>query len=450
MAAQIVETITIGPGERSARGSGRFANLDVNYSRPSRPGLFVPSPTGPSVSDVPNILFVTHRVPFPPDKGDRIRTFHLLRFLGRVARVHVASLADEPVTNDAIAVLSRSCERVSAVPLGRFHWLRGARSLALGGTISEGVFRSGALAGMIRQWARQMPFHAAIASASSVAHYLRLPELARSIKIVDAVDVDSQKWYDYAERYGAPRSWAYRVEGRRLRKREQAIAKWADAVTLVSDREATMMRDFTGSDKIYSVTNGVDLQYYQPTHGPESGCLFVGALNYPPNVDGLVWFAKTVWPHLRHRTPSATLRVVGRKPVAAVKDLASIPGIEVIGQVPDVRPYLASAAVAIAPLRIARGLQNKVLEAMAAGKPVVASPAALVGFGSPELPARPVSEPAEWVDTLAFLLEHPDQCRRLGLAGRIYAEKYHNWSACLEPFGRLLRLSQPAQIEGAA
>jgi polysaccharide biosynthesis protein PslH len=399
------------------------------------------------VTPLPDILFVTHRLPFPPDKGDRIRTYHLLRFLSKYARVHLASLADERVSAEATKLLGEMCVRVTAVPLGRFHWMRGLTAVPLGGTISEGVFRSKGLAQMIRAWTADTQFHGAIASATSVAHYLRLPGLERATKVVDSVDVDSQKWFDYAAMAGPPKSWVYRLEGRRLRRREQQICQWADAVTLVSDREAAMMRELTGTPNVVSVTNGVDLHYYSPAPpAPESGCLFVGALNYLPNVDGITWFARTVWPELRHNRPEAVLRIVGRKPVAAVKDLGAIPGVELIGHVKDVRPHLAAAAVVIAPLRLARGLQNKVLEAMASGKAIVSSPAALAGFGFPDLPALSANEPREWSETVSYLLTNETERRRIGLAGRIYAELHHQWSVCLEPFGRLLRLPEPAPV----
>lgn len=403
------------------------------------------------MQDLPHLLFVTHRAPFPPDKGDRIRTYHLLRFLSQIAHVHLASLSDEPVTNETIAQLTRLCRRVSIVPMEKGKWLRGGMEMLLGGTISEGAFRSTSLGKLIRQWAKDTPFAAALASASSVAHYLRLPGLESAAKVVDVVDVDSQKWFDYAASTGFPKSVIYRLEGSRLRKREKQIAQWANAVTLVSDREATILRDLTGTRNVVSVTNGVDLRYYHPASLPtESGCVFVGALDYHPNVDGICWFAKTVWPELRHRRPEATLRVVGRRPVAAVQALSEVPGVEVIGQVPDVRPYLAESSVVVAPLRIARGLQNKVLEAMAAGKPVVSSPAALAGFGAPNVPAISCSSSKEWVDAITRLLGNAPERRSLGMAGRLFAENNHDWAACLQPMAGHLQLPVPTVAEELA
>ncbi len=153
-------------------------------------------------------------------------------------------------------------------------------------------------------------------------------------------------------------------------------------MTLVSDAETELFSRFGGPSVAHAIPNGVALDYFrEPTPPPpESGCVFVGALDYRPNVDAACWFCRDVWPEIHRRRPDARLRLVGRRPVAAVRALSAVPGVEVVGQVSDVRPYLAEAAVAVNPLRIARGLQNKVLEAMAMGKAVVASPQALAGL----------------------------------------------------------------------
>lgn len=393
----------------------------------------------------PDVLYVVHRVPYPPDKGDRIRTYHLLRYLARRAAVSLACLTDEVVPEETTAVLQGLCVRLAIVPLGkRTRWLRAGGSLVRGRTISEGAFHAPALVQVIQNWARETRFQVCLGSASSMVPYLRLKELQQVPAVVDLIDVDSQKWFDYAAAGEGLRAWLYRLEGRRVRAVERALPSWARAATLVSAAEVDLFQTFCPWDGVHVVTNGVDLDYFQPSAPAvaENGCVFVGALDYRPNVDAACWFARDVWPIIRRSHPETCLRLVGRQPVTEVCRLAEVPGVEVVGQVPDVRPYVAGAAVAVAPLRIARGLQNKVLEAMAMAKPVVASPPALAALaGKPDLPALSAVNPQEWAEHVGRLLDTPALRQQLGIAGRRYVEAHHDWERCLEPFEALLYLS---------
>ncbi len=392
----------------------------------------------------PKVLYVVHRVPYPPDKGDRIRSYHLLRYLARRADVHLACLADEPVSAATFAQLQRLCDRVAVVHLGGWsRWLRAAGSLLWGGCLSEGAFHSPALVRQLRSWANDTKYHVVLASASSVAAYLRIGEFADVPAVVDLVDVDSQKWLDYAAAGRGWRAWVHGLEGRRLRKRERWLAGWARAVSVVSEHEAELCRGCAPSARVHVVPNGVDTEYFVPVESTvdEQGCVFVGALDYPPNIDAACWFTREVWPaiHARHR--EARLRLVGRKPVRAVRALRSVSGVDVVGGVADVRPHVAPAAVAVAPLRLARGVQNKVLEAMAMGRPVVASPAALAGLGHrPGLPVVSAQAAQEWIDVLDELLPDVLRRRELGSAGRRYVLRHHDWDRCLNPFAELLGL----------
>jgi sugar transferase (PEP-CTERM/EpsH1 system associated) len=393
-------------------------------------------------------LYLVHRLPYPPDKGDRIRAFHLLKYLGRHCAVHVASLADESVPEETAQALRRHCERLAIVPLGRTRWLHALASVARGRTISEGAFWSSALAALLRYWVRETRFHVVLASASSMVPYLRLAALRDLPAVVDLVDVDSQKWLDYAAASRLPKSWLYRLEGRRLRILESGLPTWARAATLVSTGETDLFKGFCDWDGVHAITNGVDLDYFRPAEPSpaEDGCAFVGALDYRPNVDAACWFCREVWPEIHRQVPDARFRLVGRQPTLEVKRLAEVPGVEVVGQVPDVRPHVARTAVIVAPLRIARGVQNKVLEAMALAKAVVASPQALKGLGDrPDVPALAATTPSEWVGRLTRLLADEPYRRQLGAAGRRYVEEYHDWERCLEPFGALLGLADPAR-----
>jgi sugar transferase (PEP-CTERM/EpsH1 system associated) len=389
-------------------------------------------------------LYLVHRVPFPPDKGDRIRTFHTLRYLARHANVHLACLADEPIGADIRPALAPYSQRVAIVPVG--HWSRRCRilgSLLAGRTASEGAFWAPALRGVLGDWCRDTRFDAVLASASSLIPYLRLPEMRGIPAMVDLVDVDSQKWLDYASAGRGPRSWLYALEGRRLRRLEQELPTWARAVTLVSEAEADLYRRFAAAGPVHAVCNGVDLDYFQP-HPPATApiCVFVGALDYRPNVDGAVWFCQDAWPEIHRRRPDARLALVGRNPVPAVRRLANIPGVDLVGQVPDVRPYLSRAAVAVVPLLIARGVQNKVLEALAMSRAVVASPPSLEGIGvEPGTQLLAASTADEWVESVLRLFTDADLRRRLGIAGRRYVEDNHRWETCLDPFGALLGIA---------
>jgi sugar transferase (PEP-CTERM/EpsH1 system associated) len=401
----------------------------------------------------PEVLYLVHRVPYPPDKGDRIRAFHLLKWLSRRAAVSLACLADEPVEEPVAAALRGYCERIAVVRLGSpGRWARAVGSLARGRTATQGAFDAPALRATLRLWAAEVPFQAALASASSMVPYLRQPELRDVPAVVDLVDVDSQKWFDYAEAGSGPKSWLDRLEGRRLRRLEQALPGWARVVTLVSAPEAAIYRGFCPEGPVHVIGNGVDLEVFRPgPRGEERGCVFVGALDYRPNVAGAGWFCRTAWPEIRRARTDATLALVGRRPVPAVRRLAGRPGVELVGQVTDVRPHLAGAAVVVVPLQIARGVQNKVLEALALGKAVVASPQSLEGLGAePGVHLLAASSPAQWVEAVTRLLDDEPLRRRLGAAGRHYVEEHHHWDRCLEPFAALLGLATEPEPEPAA
>lgn len=397
-------------------------------------------------NDKPDILVLAHRVPYPLDKGDRIRTFNLLRFLSCRASVHLACLADEPVRAEAMQALAGVCHRLHIVPLGKTsRSLRAMGSLICGRTITQGAFSSGGLRHLLRQWLKDSKFHAVMGTASSMAPYLRVPELANVPAVLDLMDVDSEKWFDYSRARSWPLSWVFRTEGGRLRRLETEMAQWARAVMLVSEAEADVFRSFCPWKEVHAVSNGVDLDYFQPAaeQSAQAGCAFVGALDYFPNVDAAIWFCREVWPSIHRHHPESTFRLVGRRPTAAMQRLSEVPGVELVGEVPDVRPFVSRAAVVVAPLRIARGLQNKVLEALAMGKAVVASPPALAALQCrPGVDLLAASSAAEWIQTILRLLDNEGLRKQLGASGRKYVEEHHAWEQCLEPLTELLGLTK--------
>ncbi len=393
------------------------------------------------------MLLLTHRVPYPPNRGDRIRSFHLLEYLARRTEIDLAFPASEPIPAATMDVLKRLCRRVGAVPLGRrARWLRAARSLACGRTATEGLFYSPELHNTIRRWSQESRFDAVLVVCSSMVQYLDIPELSGVPAIVDLVDVDSQKWFDYAAQTGFPRRQLLALEARRLRRLESSLPARTSAIAVVADREADLFESFS-SHRPHVVRNGVDLDYFQPNRDPADdgppSCLFVGALDYEANVDGAQWFCREVWPRVLARIPAAVFRLVGSRPNRRARRLGRLPGVELIGEVADVRPHLHAASVVAVPLRVARGVQNKVLEALAAGKPVVVTPQALAGLRAvPDKHLASAATPAEWVDALSDLLTNPALRRQLAQSGRAFVEQQYRWSQQLSALDTLPGLAE--------
>ena len=401
------------------------------------------------------VLLLTHRVPYPPNRGDRIRAYHLLRFLAARHEVSLACLADEPYSAETEQHLRQTTARLAiARQSASRRWLRAAWNLATGGTATSGMFASTRLRRALRAWSQREKFDCIIAFCSSMAPYAFLPQWRDTPVLIDLVDVDSQKWLDYSVRARGFKRFLYGIEGRRLRGREQDLAKRASAIVLVSEPEADLFRSFCPNDKTHAITNGVDLEYFRPTSEATAtrpaSCVFVGALDYGANIDGLQWFCSSVWPEVKRAEPTASLEIVGRAPTRAIERLASLPGVSLTANAADVRPSLQRAAVAIAPLQIARGIQNKVLEAMAMGKAVVASPGATTGLNAVAGAEIVVAETAEqWVAALRGLWNSDSQRAALGIQARAFAQREHSWEATLAPWRELLEQSQASRSPGA-
>lgn len=390
----------------------------------------------------PEILYVTHRVPWPPDRGDRIRTWNILKHLSRSADVDLICLADEPVTEETRAALSRVTRRLAIIPhSGRKRYIKGALSLAIGRTVTEGLFDCRNLALTVQQWAQQSQYTGAMASSSGIARYVMEPILDDVPNVwIDLIDVDSQKWIDYAASASLPMSVVYGMEGRRLRKLETRLASECDRLLVVSEAERQLFNDFCPTAPVQAIGNGVDTDYFVPSDRkvtPHS-CVFVGVLDYLPNSDAVKWFSEHIWSEVRARFPDAVFRIVGKNPTSEVLALNDVPGIEVVGPVPDVRPWLHRSACVVVPLRIARGVQNKVLEAMACGRALVCSSSPLKGLAvEPGLHLLQADTVDEWVGALTTVFEDQYRAEELGMAASAWVQINHRWKACLEPLSEL-------------
>lgn len=388
-----------------------------------------------------DVLYVTHRVPWPPNRGDRIRTYNIIRYLGQRCRLHVATFADEPPVADATQQLEKYCESVAIVPVGAGRWVHAAVSFATGKTVTEGLFHSATFANVVRDLSEAIQFDAVLASSSGVARYLDIDQLREARKWVDLIDVDSEKWLDYASTSNPMMAQVYKREGQRLRSIEEQLARECDRLTVVTDAEVEVFRTFTDEGHVSAITNGVDLDFFKRPEdcSEELKCVFVGVLNYKPNSDGVTWFCENAWPDIRAKHPTARFEIVGRDPSPEVLALDKIAGVDVVGPVEDIRPHLWKASAVVTPMLISRGVQNKVLEAFAAERPLVSSAPPLVGLdigiGTQALRAE---TPRQWVDAIGELFTNGNKRHAIGQAAREWVVAHHRWDVCLEEFSELL------------
>jgi len=337
-----------------------------------------------------DLIFLAHRIPYPPNKGDKIRSWHMLKHLAARYRVHLGCFIDDDEDRAHTGTLEDLCDSACFIDLPRWRGqLRSLAALLRDEPLSVAWYRDRRLTNWVAETAATVNPKAAVLYSSQTAQFLPALGPARPRTVMDFVDVDSDKWAQYAASRGGPLKFIYEREARRLAAYEAEVAARVDACLFVSDKEADLFRTRVpaAAAKTHALTNGVDADVFSPARDfpnpfppGEQPVVFTGAMDYWPNVDAVVWFADQVLPALRAACPSAVFYIVGFKPAPEVQALASRDGVVVTGAVSDTKDYMAHAACVVAPLRIARGIQNKVLEAMALAKPVVASPQAAEGL----------------------------------------------------------------------
>ena len=398
------------------------------------------------------LLYIAHRLPYPPDKGERVRAFHQIKALSSRFQVTLAALTHGEADRQEAAELSQWCHQLILAPAGgRLGLVRAALSVLRGKSASEGFFHSRHLAGLIRRAAAREEFDVVLAYCTAVLPYaLDVPAAGH---VIDLVDVDSAKWAGYADSSGRLKRRLYRHEAAAVGKLERQALRRCDAVLVVSEAEADLLPG--RCDKIVPVANGVDCDFFSPGQvepidlGP-AALVFTGTMDYRPNVEGVCWFVREVYPALRREIPDLTFAVVGRDPTRAVRRLTRVPGVTVTGSVPDVRPYVEGARAAVCPLRIARGIQNKVLEAMAMAKPVVASGPALEGIDARVGRDLLQADSAEqWHRHISDLLSAPSAGEKLAAAARQHVETNYDWPTRMGPLVSLCeRLAAGADSSG--
>ncbi len=402
----------------------------------------------------PKLLYLVHRIPYPPNKGDKIRSFNLLRHLAEHFEVHLGAFVDDAEDHHHRTPLETFCKEVKLVPLSPVQAkLKSLRGLISGKPLTLPYYASKAMSSWVNRKLADPDMERVLVFSSAMAQFVLHDTHTDKRRVVDFVDVDSDKWRQYAATMAQPMRWLYQREAKRLLCFENRVAKAFDASVFVSAREASLFRDLAprAADKVHHANNGVDFDYFDPTLTLENpypegtqNLVFTGAMDYWPNVDAVVWFVEAILPRIRARHAAARFTIVGANPAKEVQALAQHAGVSVTGRVEDVRPYVRHADVTVAPMRIARGVQNKVLEAMALAKPTVATPAGLEGIEAVDGEDLLVAEDAQaFAAAVADLLDEPAKASEMGQAGRARIEKDFHWTRHMGRISRLLHGEAP-------
>ena len=401
------------------------------------------------------ILFLAHRIPWPADRGDKIRSHHILKRLCEMAQVHVGAFADDARDMGFVGamdgILASSHVELRTKPQS----LSGAEALLSGQPVSVCSFGSGSMQDWVDGLLASGRISHIFCFSGQMAQFV--PDGFDGRFIMDFVDVDSAKFESYADEGNLLMRWINAREGRLLKAFERDVALRARANLLVSKAEANLFRTRTGASNVLALGNGIDTVFYDPAANfkklhpafPDPLIVFTGQMDYRPNIEAVTDFATDAMPLIRARYPEASFAIVGRNPTRGVSDLSMLPGVQVTGAVDDVRTWLAAADVIVAPLRIARGIQNKVLEAMAMARPVVASPAAAEGIeaeaGIHLYVEHKLRAEAERV---CAVLEQPREGLHIGAAARAHVLRHYGWESQLAPLDDLMGY-QPARAEAA-
>lgn len=396
---------------------------------------------------MPKLLFLCHRLPYPPNKGDKIRSFHILSTLARHYSIALGTFIDDAEDEQHVAAIVPFCAEVCVVRINpRQRRLRSLFGLLTGRALSVEYYNHPDLHRWVESITRNFGAEFAFAYSSTMAQYMRGLDPAVT-RIIDFVDVDSEKWRAYAAAKPWPMSYVYRREWKRLGQYERGFAASGARCVFVSESEAALFNSLLDarSPNVFHVDNGVDLGYFDaaanfsnPYTSDRRVIVFTGAMDYWANVDAVDWFVSRVFPQIKVHVAAAEFWIVGARPTGAVKALSGVPGVHVTGTVEDIRPYLKHACVAVAPMRIARGVQNKVLEAMAMRKAVIGTTAAFEGLRLPSEYAPMVIDDPEIFAVRCIELLRGNLKHDHSVQGHHYVERRHDWDRNMQKLLALL------------
>ncbi len=403
------------------------------------------------------ILFLAHRVPYPPNRGDKIRSWNVIQALTKIAPVHVAALCDDPTDLEHRGIIEAVAASVTLVPLRTTRMEAMATALLTGAPASVRACASAELRAEVEKLLATRPISTIYAFSGQMAQYVPLDRQQRFV--MDFVDMDSAKFKAFSKGADGISKFANAQEARRLFAFERKVAARADVSLFVSEAEAAYFRRKAGlaADRVMALENGIDLAFWnarlkrQPVKAGKGPLIvFTGQMDYAPNVEAVCIFAREVMPLIRFQVADANFAIVGRSPTPEVEALSKLPGVMVTGSVPDTRDWLAAAEVVVAPLRLARGIQNKVLEAMAMSKAVVASPAAAEGidarYNRDLLVAAGVAAEA---DAVIRLLDDKELAKKIGKAARARMTARYGWKARLSGLPSILGFEAESAAKAA-
>jgi sugar transferase (PEP-CTERM/EpsH1 system associated) len=388
-----------------------------------------------------NVLYLCHRFPFPPKRGGKIRPFNMIRHMTDSGhRVTVCSLARSAAESAEAHGISAHC---AAYEMARvqspIQTLRMVSRIPSSTPSSMGFFYSGDLRRRVMPLLRNERFDLIFVHCSSMAQYVE--DVEGIPKVLDFGDMDSQKWLEYARYKPFPLSLGYRLEGLKMEAAERRLAPKFDLCTATTRAEWETLESYRAAKKSAWFPNGVDSVFFHPdgnAYDPDT-LSFVGRMDYYPNQECMLDFCKSILPLIRARRPAAKLVIVGAEPSRAVKDLGKLPGVTVTGSVPDVRPYVQRSAAMVAPLNIARGTQNKILEAMAMGVPVITSPKAAAGVDAEHGAHFLVAQrAADYAEACLLLMQDVAERSRLAIAGRARMLTHHDWQTSMRRLDAIL------------
>ncbi|MBU2894690.1 TIGR03087 family PEP-CTERM/XrtA system glycosyltransferase [Colwellia sp. D2M02] len=401
-----------------------------------------PHSTNNKVSVKEPLLFLCHRIPFPPNKGDKIRSFNILKKLSETYAIHLGCFIDDPFDKQYVDGLNKYCASVFHLDQNKtFSKIKGLSGFFTGKPITLPYYYDKRMA----QWTSAIVAEHKIAKvfvySSSMAQYCQESRYSALERVIDFVDVDSDKWRQYAQKKQGVAKWFFNREYRLLAQVEDEICAEFSHSLFVSPDEAALFsarQPIALQKSVHGVLNGVDIDFFDPqadfsAESPVPTVPFIsftGAMDYWANVDAVLWFVKYVWPFIIAKNPQAIFCIVGGNPSSEVLALADQPGIVVTGRVHDIRPFIAKATCVVAPLQIARGIQNKVLEAMSLNKAIVVTTMAMEGINAKESSGVVISDEAS-VYAQACLKYLNDSA--VNLSNRQWIIDNFTWENTLQP-----------------